>query len=148
MKTSEEAIEQLIKYFEGVRLKAYPDPGSGGDPWTIGYGHTSGVRKNDTCTLEQADRMLRDIDIPVAEAAVNRFVIHSITQNQFDALVSFVFNLGETKFRGSTLLGLLNQGNWKKAALEFNKWKYAGGKILKGLVLRRQAETDWFNKGK
>lgn len=145
MKISKEAIEKITKPFEGLRLVAYCDEIGRNKPYTIGWGHTRGVKKGDRITLEQAEAFLLE-DLAVAEAVVNKFVIKPLTQNQFDALVDFVFNLGETKFRGSTLMGYLNSGQFSKAAGEFNKWKYAGGKVQRGLVLRRQACTDLFNK--
>lgn len=146
MKISDGAKEKLIKHFEGIKLVAYPDPGSGKEPWTIGYGHTKGVKKGMRCTEDEANAFL-DEDIKVFEDAVKKLVAVPLSQSQFDALVSFIFNVGETKFKSSTLLAMLNQGLPKKAALEFNKWKYAAGKVMAGLVKRRQAETNWFNTG-
>lgn len=144
MKISDAAVEKLTKSFEGLRLKAYPDPGTGGVPWTIGYGHTRGVKEGDTCTERQADEWLRS-DLRWAEEAVKDLVGDSLTQYQFDALVDFVFNIGRSQFEKSTLLKKLILKDYVTASKEFNRWKYAGPKILIGLARRRQAETDWFN---
>lgn len=93
MQTSDRGLE-FIKHHEGLETKAYPDPGSAdGHPWTIGVGHTKGVKKGDTCTVAQAMEWLRE-DVRTAEAAVLRLVKVPLTQAQFDALVSFVFNVG------------------------------------------------------
>lgn len=154
MQTSEEGLA-LIKEHEGVRLHAYPDPGSvDGNPWTIGYGHTRGVKRGDTCTLEQADAWLRE-DVRAAEAAVLRLVKVPLTQSQFDALVSFVFNVGadedtDTVAEGlgdSTLLRMLNSGDYHGAAVQFERWTKNDGRVMAGLVRRRKSERDLFETG-
>ena len=88
----------LIKASEGLETEAYPDPGNRvtGEPWTIGYGHTRGVRRGDTCTEEQATEWLRE-DLQTAEGAVRRLVGVPLSQGQFDALASFVFNVGPSR---------------------------------------------------
>src|SRR5262245_12639546 len=101
MKTSQAGMG-LIEEFEGCILHAYPDPATGGAPWTIGYGHTAGVQPGDTCSREQALDWLRK-DLAWAEAAVNRLVAVPLEQHQFDALVSFTFNLGQGALAQSTL---------------------------------------------
>lgn len=141
MKTGEKGLT-LIKHFEGLRLRAYQ---CSANVWTIGFGHTTGVRPGDVITSEQADEFLRQ-DVAEAERAVSRFVRVPLTQFQFDALVSFVFNLGVENFRTSTLLKKLNVGHYDSAVQEFGRWIHAGGKILPGLVRRRAAERALFLK--
>jgi lysozyme len=131
---------ELIKEFEGVRLKAYLD--SVGVP-TIGYGHTKDVQMGDTCTEEEADAWLRE-DIADAENCVNSAVSAALTQNEFDALCCFVFNVGCGNFRKSTLLRKLLDGDMDGAALEFRRWDKAGGQVLAGLTRRRYAEAKLF----
>ncbi|WP_158784623.1 lysozyme [Pantoea sp. BAV 3049] len=139
MKVSNAGVE-LIKRFEGVKLKAYRD--SVGIP-TIGYGHTHSVKDGDVITGQRADEFLRE-DLAVAELAVNTNVRMPISQGQFDAMVSFVFNLGAGNFVRSTLLKKLNAGDYDGAAAEFGRWVQAGGKTLPGLVKRREAEREMF----
>lgn len=129
--------------FEGCELNAYLD--QAGVP-TIGYGHILGVRMGDKCTKEQADKWLRD-DIKDAETAVNRLVKVPLTQNQFDALVDFTFNLGAGNLAKSTLLRLLNKQDYKRASEQFAVWNRAGGFVRAGLTRRRSAEKELFLKG-
>lgn len=133
----------IIREFEGFSSEAYPDPASGGDPWTIGYGHTKDVQPGDTCTLAQAEQWLRE-DAAEAEDAVDRYVTVDLTQGQRDALVSFVFNLGSDNFRQSTLRRKLNAGDAAGAAQEFKRWNKGAGKVMAGLVRRRGAEAALF----
>ncbi len=135
----------LIKSFEGLETTAYPDPGNGitGEPWTIGYGHTRGVRRGDTCSEEQATAWLRE-DLRAAEGAVRHLVDVPLTQGQFDALASFVFNCGAGAFGNSTLLRLLNGGDESGAADQFRRWNRGADGVLPGLVRRRAAERDLF----
>ena len=116
MKTSEKGLT-LIKSFETCSLVAYPDPGTGSEPFTIGWGHTGDVKPGDKITQAEADRLLKK-DIETAEKAVSKLVKVPLTQNQFDALVSLTFNIGAGKqgFAGSRLLRLLNEGNYPAAA--------------------------------
>lgn len=136
----------LVTSFEGLRLEAYQDSVG---VWTIGYGHTLGVTEGDSITKGRALELLYK-DVARFEATVNREVIVPLTQYQFDALTSFTFNLGGGNLRESTLLKLLNQGNYDGAADEFQRWVYAGDEKLRGLVRRRKAEEalfrgqDWF----
>ncbi|ARF51111.1 lysozyme [Pantoea stewartii] len=139
MKVSNNGIN-LIKRFEGLEIEAYRD--SVNIP-TIGYGHTRGVKMGDVITGEQADAFLRE-DLQVAELTINTNVKVKLTQNQFDALTSFVFNLGSGNFVKSTLLKKLNLGDYAGAADEFGRWVNAGGKQLAGLVKRRAAEREVF----
>lgn len=133
---------RIIQVSEGLALKTYLCPAQ---VWTIGYGHTKGVKAGDTCTKEQAEAWLLE-DCEDAERAVQRLVTVPINQNQFDALVSFTFNLGSGNLTASTLLRKLNSGDYVGAALEFSKWVKGGGRVLPGLVTRRKAEQNLFSK--
>lgn len=145
MNISEDGL-QLIRAHEGLRLKAYLCPAG---KWTIGYGHTRGVRPGDTCTKEEAENMLRR-DAADVEDAIRHLVKVEITQSQYDALCDFVFNFGGRKFETSTLLRELNAGRYMAAADQFPRWIYGlnpkTGKheIMNGLVLRREDERDLF----
>jgi lysozyme len=130
----------LTEKFEGVRLTAYQDQVG---VWTIGYGHTRGVKPGDTCTEEQAQAWLRE-DIALCEQDVNTHVKVPLTQGEFDALVDFSFNLGCASLNGSTLLRLLNATDYHGAAAEFEKWDHAGGKVVAQLLQRREAEEQLF----
>lgn len=132
----------LIKDFEGLSLIAYPDPATGGEPWTIGYGHTGDVKEGMTITEHQADAIL-DYDLSTFEEWVNAHA-PSLNDNQFAAVVSFTFNLGMAALARSTLLKHIHAGRLKEAANEFMKWKYAAGKVMPGLVRRRAAERELF----
>jgi lysozyme len=134
----------LTEQFEGCRLTAYQDQVG---VWTIGYGHTGpDVVAGLTITQAQAEAYLA-ADVQSAAACVNRAVTVPLSQEEFDALVDFVFNLGSGSFEGSTLLQLLNAGNMAAAAEQFNRWDRAGGAVVAGLLRRRQAETALFNQG-
>jgi lysozyme len=134
----------LIKEFEGCSLTAYADPASGGVPYTIGFGHTKGVKPGDTINQSQADAFL--LSDATTVAALLRPLLNGIvvTQNQFDALVSFSYNLGIGTFAGSTMLKYIRGGNWELAANEFNRFIYGNHKVLNGLVARRAAERALF----
>lgn len=155
MQTSLAGIN-LIKAFEGCHLKAYPDPKTGGDPWTIGWGATGpDIYEGLTWTQEQADeRLLKDIE--AREAIINQYVTVPLTQGQFHAMVSILFNVGfgSNKRNGiirlksgepSTLLVKLNDGDYEGAANEFARWVSPGSPVEKGLKRRRAAEVDLFN---
>jgi GH24 family phage-related lysozyme (muramidase) len=142
----------LVKNSEGyaqqipgtTSVRAYPDPGTGGAPWTIGYGHTgSDVTPGLVITQAQATVLLQS-DLRSAEAAVSQLATVALSDNQFAALVDFVFNLGAGALGGSTLLSLLNAGDYAGAAGEFGKWVFADGQELPGLVTRRAAERALF----
>lgn len=139
MKTSKNGYE-IIKKYEGLRLTAYKCPAG---IWTIGYGHTGSVKPSDTITKARAEELLAD-DVAFAERAVNSVVTVDLTQGQFDALVSFAFNLGGAKLAKSTLLRKLNAGDYDGAHAEFPRWNRSGGQILTGLTLRREEEADLF----
>lgn len=147
MITSEKGI-RLIKQFEGCRLTAYPDPGTGGDPWTIGYGWThpvdgKPVKRGMTIDQQTADRLLKT-GLVGYENDVLKVVRVKLTQGQFDALVSFAYNVGSRALSTSTLLKKLNAGDIKGAADEFLRWNKSGGKVLPGLTNRRKAELEVF----
>ncbi len=134
----------LTERFEGCRLVAYPDPGSGGDPWTIGYGHTGHeVVEGLEITQEQAEQYLAQ-DIKQAEANVNAVVHVELTQEEFDALVDFAFNCGCRNLDSSTLMKKLNAGDYEGASQEFIKWDMAAGHHMAGLLKRREAEAAMF----
>ena len=134
----------LIKKFEGCRLKAYPDPATGGEPITIGIGHTGPeVRLGMVISERIADAYLVK-DVQDAVEAVNNLVRVNMTQGQFDALVSFVFNCGAGNFAKSTLLKKMNAGDVVGASLEILKWSRAAGKEMPGLLRRRAAEQSLF----
>lgn len=139
MQISEQG-RRLIQGFEACRLQAYP---CSARVWTIGYGHTDGVKPGDQITLAQADAWLAE-DIAAAEKAVNTWVTVPLSQGQFDALCSFVFNIGRTAFASSVLLKKLNGGDVVRAADEFLRWVHAGPKALKGLKRRRAEERALF----
>ncbi|RAU46712.1 lysozyme [Pseudocitrobacter sp. RIT415] len=147
MQTSDKGIA-LIKQYEGCKLTAYPDPGTGGAPWTIGYGWTQPVngkpvRPGMTIDQATADRLLKT-GLVSYENDVLRLVKVKLSQGQFDALVSFTYNLGSRSLSTSTLLSKLNAGDYTGAANEFTRWNKAGGKVLNGLTRRREAERALF----
>lgn len=145
MRISEQGV-RLIKRFEGLRLTAYKCPTG---YWTIGWGHTYGVKAGQKITKEQAEVYLKQ-DLVVAEDAVDKLVSTPLNQGMYDALVSFVFNLGAVRFKNSTLLRRLNQGAYDLVPDEFLRWVYGtvDGKTQKlpGLVERRTAEKEMFLK--
>ena len=132
--------KSIVRKFEGCELTAYLCPA--GIP-TIGYGHTHNVKLGDTCTQQQADEWLED-DFFYATLDVQVVVKVPLTDNQLDALASFVFNLGVRKLIQSTLLKKLNAKDYTGAANEFDKWVFAAGKKLNGLIARRAAEKALF----
>lgn len=139
---------QLIKDFEGLKLQSYKCPAG---IWTIGYGHTKDVRPGDKIDELEAAKFLQD-DVWYFERGVENLVKVPITQGQFDALVSFSFNLGldlddDNLAEGlgdSTLLRLLNRGDYTGAADQFLVWNKAGGRVVSGLTRRREAERALF----
>lgn len=142
MRQINEAGLKIVKGFESLELTAYRCPAG---KMTIGYGHviTTGEVFARRITTELAESVLRR-DLSIAEQAVTRFVKVDITDNQFSALVSFTFNCGVEALRRSTLLRKLNAGDAAGASNEFSKWIRGGGRILNGLVRRRQAEQQLF----
>ena len=134
----------LTKESEQLRLVAYPDPGTGGDPWTNGYGHTGNdVFEGLVITEQQADKWLIH-DTEKAASEVKRLVTVALTQHQFDALVDFTFNVGSGNLAKSTLLKLINAKQFAEADQHFQDWVYGGGHKLSGLIKRRYAESVIF----
>jgi lysozyme len=139
--TYSDAGLNLTKQFEGLNLNAYQDQVG---VWTIGYGHTGpSVHGGLTITQEQADQLLLS-DVAASATCVNHAVTSKISQNQFDALVDFVFNLGCASLLSSTLLRDVNAGNLAGAAPQFLLWDHAKGVVIPGLLRRRQAEKVLF----
>lgn len=148
MEINKEGLE-LIKSFEGCRLTAYRCPAG---VWTIGYGNTfyeSGmkVKEGDTITQERAEELFANILQLKFVEPVRRLLRQELNNNQFSAIVSFAYNLGTGNLKSSTLLKKVNTNPEDQSIrTEFGKWVYAGGKVLKGLVRRRQAEADLYFK--
>ena len=133
----------MIKKSEGLRLEAYlPTPN---DVWTIGYGHTKTAQPGMKITTKGAESLLVH-DLAWVENVVNDAVKVPLSQNQYDALCSFVYNLGGTNFRSSTLLRVLNKGDYKGAADQLLRWDKQKGKTLRGLTIRRKEERELFLK--
>lgn len=137
---------EFIKLNEGFEEKAYKDTGG---VWTIGYGSTkvdgTPVQQGQTITPEKAAAQLQ-FDIAWAQTAVNKMVTVPLSQNQFDALVDFVYNVGESAFSKSTLRRVLNQRNYAEAAKQFLRWVYDNGKVIEGLKNRRERTVTLFTK--
>jgi lysozyme len=133
----------LIKESEGLRLEAYlPTPN---DVWTIGYGHTKTAVRGMKITKGGAEALLLH-DLRWVETAIDMYVQVPLNQNQYDALASFIYNVGATAFRKSTMLKLLNTGDYEGAAGQFPRWNKQKGKVLRGLTTRRQKEQTLFKK--
>ncbi|PKP53802.1 MAG: muraminidase [Bacteroidetes bacterium HGW-Bacteroidetes-1] len=139
---------QLIKAFEGKHNKGYLCPAN---VWTIGYGHTGPTLGKPTpqgMTISDFDaETLLKKDMAKFEDVVTKHVKVPLSQNQFDALVSFTFNVGAGAFASSTLLKLLNQGKYDEVPAQFLRWNKGGGKVLAGLVRRRKSEAHLFVTG-
>lgn len=135
MKTSEGGVKAIMLR-EGERLKAYPDVKG---IWTIGVGHTGPEVKPGLVWTEERVMAALANDLEWSEAAINKYVTVPLTQNQFDALVSFVFNIGVTAFKKSTLLKDLNKGNYEEAAKDFDMWH-----IPPSIIGRRDSEKQQF----
>ena len=131
---------EMIKHFEGLELKAYQ---CAAGVWTIGYGHTKGIQPGMVITEETANDMLVE-ELEEYENYINSMVECPLSQNQFDALVSWVYNLGPANLQASTLLKVLNAGDYAGVPAQIKRWNKAGGKVLEGLTRRRQAEADLF----
>lgn len=145
MKTSQAGID-LIHSFESLRLKAYPDPGSkDGKPVTIGWGSTGpDITLSTVWTKEQADARFAK-DLARFEIGVSKSVSVNLKQHQFDALVSFAYNVGLGNFLSSTLLKMLNEGYVKNAGLQLLRWDKNDSKVMPGLTRRRKAELKMFS---
>ena len=136
MNTSMEGVS-LIKKFEGCELEAYQ---CSANVWTIGYGHTKDVEKGDTITKEEAEQMLVD-ELHEYENYINKYVNVALSQNQFDALVSWVYNLGPANLTASTMLKVLNNGKYEEVPAQMKRWNKVNGQVKQGLVRRREAEA-------
>lgn len=134
----------LVEQFEGLRLQAYPD----GNGYAIGYGHHILPNENFGSSISQqtAVQLLQN-DLAAVAQVINSSVLVPLTQQQFDALASLVYNIGSSNFQSSTLLQTLNSGDYAGAAQHFGDWVYSGGVVSQGLVNRRQAEAQLFNSG-
>jgi len=139
MKISQEGIA-LIKKFEGCKLESYL---CAANVPTIGYGSTKGIKMGMTISQERAEELLLE-DLEVYEDAVNKAVELPLHQHQFDALVSWTFNLGGANLNASTMLKVLNQGAYEDVPYQMKRWNKAGGKVLEGLTRRRLAESLLF----
>lgn len=143
MKLSEEGLA-LIKHFEGFRAHPYLCQAN---VWTIGYGRTRGITaQTPPVSKAQAEAMLSQ-DVARYERSVQNLIRVKLTQSQFDALVSFAFNLGAGALQRSSLRSKLNRGEYASAAPEFLRWVRAGGVVSRGLVARRRAEVALFTRG-
>lgn len=137
----------IIRDAEGFRSTAYLDTGG---VWTIGFGtikypNGTSVKKGDTCTRNEAEQWLKN-DCVWVDACLDKSVKVNLNQNQFDALASFVYNIGETAFIKSTMLTLINQNSMATAASQFDRWVFDNGKRIQGLVNRRVKEKSLFLK--
>ena len=141
MQISQEGLS-LIKKFEGCELESYK---CAAGVWTIGYGSTHDITEGMSISQERADMLLLE-DVEKFEQAVNDLVKVNLQQNQFDALVSWTFNLGPTNLKNSTLLKVLNSSHidWNDVPEQIKRWNKAGGKVLEGLIRRREAEALLF----
>ena len=139
MNISKEGLS-LIKKFEGCELEAYLCPAG---VWTIGYGHTKDVKEGDKINRDEADYLLQEEMIEY-ESYINDFVEVPLNQNQFDALCSWVYNLGPTNLKNSTMLRVLNEEKYTDVPQEIKRWNKAGGEVLDGLIKRREAEAKMF----
>lgn len=137
------AAYDLVREFEGLRLVAYPDPGTRGAPYTVGYGHTAGVFKDTHIGVDMAVRLLK-LDLEEAGRYIEKMVTVELNDNEFSALLSFVFNLGPQNLKNSTLLRKLNEGDKQGASEEFGKWNKAAKRVMQGLTRRREAERVLF----
>ena len=133
----------LIKQWEGLRLEAYLCPAK---VWTIGYGHTATAKKGMSISEAEAVNLLRG-DLAKFQRCVENAITVPLNDNQFAALVSFCFNVGEGAFRGSTLLKKLNAGNYDAVSSELPRWNKIGNKVNNGLANRRAAEAGLWVKG-
>ena len=154
MRVLPQAASGLTKLSEGLFLESYQDDAG---IWTVGYGHTAGVKPGMVITEQQADDFLAQ-DLANAQAIVEKYVTVPLNDNQYGALVDFVFNVGKgmpgvksgfvylRNGQPSTLLKLINQGQYSLAAQQFALWNKCDGRVLNGLTARRKAEADLWNK--
>lgn len=136
----------ILRTFEGCKLKSYPDPGTGGDPWTIGWGSTGAdIKQGMTWTQQKCDERLL-LDLQKFEAGVEAMVPAGLSHNEFSALCVLAYNIGLGALRNSTLMRKLKAGDRVGAAEEFTRWNKAGGRVMAGLTRRRVAERELFLK--
>lgn len=133
---------EVLRRFEGLELKAYKCPAG---VMTIGYGHTKTAKAGMVITEAEAEALLRE-DLAWVEDTINTKVTVPLTQNQYDAVGSLIYNIGAAAFSRSTLLKKLNKGDYVGASAEFKRWNRAAGKVLKGLTRRRKAEQELFDE--
>ena len=133
----------LLKRFEGFCPAAYPDPATGGEPYTIGYGFTVGVELGDTITREDAEIRLK-FEVAAFESGVSKLVTRTPTPNQLAALVCLAYNIGLGNFEHSTTLRRHNGGELVGAANAFLLWNKAAGRVMQGLINRREAERSLY----
>jgi len=139
MNISQEGLG-LIKKFEGCELEAYV---CAAGVWTIGYGSTKGIKEGDSISQEEADNLLLH-EMDEYEGYINDYVTVDLDQNQFDSLVSWVFNLGPANLKASTMLKVLNNKEYEEVPNQMKRWNKAKGKVLEGLIRRREAEALLF----
>ena len=133
----------LLKRFEGFCPAAYPDPATGGEPYTIGYGFTTGVELGDTITREDAEIRLK-FEVAAFESDVSKLVTRTPDPNQLAAMVCLAYNIGLGNFSSSTMLRLHNSGDLYGAANEILLWNRAAGHVMQGLINRREAERSLY----
>lgn len=136
----------LIKNWEGCKLTAYPDPGSrDGTPWTIGYGHTKGVKRGMKIEPEEAEEFLIE-DLKVAEAVIAKYIKVDLNENQYGALTSFIHNIGEDQFVEGSVDNYINSGKLDQVPDRMKLYNKNDGKFMKGLAARRADEIALWNK--
>jgi lysozyme len=148
MQISEQGLD-IIMEFEGFEEHAYPDPATGAEPITIGYGTTIyhdgvKVKMGDTISHDDAVYELQHYVDQMIIPVLERYVTVELTQGQIDSLASFIYNVGGTNFKKSTLLKKINAGDFDSASREFPKWNKAAGRVMAGLTRRRNAEMNLF----
>ena len=138
------ACVDLVKSFEGFRAEAYKCPAG---VWTVGYGTTENVHPGDVVNEQEAEELLMN-DLTEASGAIDELVDVPLTQRQYDALASLIYNIGREAFRNSTLLKMLNGGKGvHEVGAQFLRWNRAGGKVMPGLIRRRESERALFSQG-
>ena len=138
--TFSESLVEFVKRWEGLKLEASPDPLVAG-VWDVGHGHVLRSEARPHITREEADKLLRE-DLAAFSAAVDEMAKPTLAQHEHDALVSLAYNVGAKAVETSTLMRRLNNNDFYGAADEFLRWNRAGGRIVAGLVKRRQAEQS------
>ena len=145
MKTSTNGVA-VLHHYEGCELTAYPDPGTGGEPWTIGWGCTGpDIAEGMTITQDEADARFVARLSSEFEPGVSVILRMPVEQGQFDGCICLAYNIGLANFRASTLVRMFNAGDMPGAANQFLRWDKAGGQSMKGLRRRRASERALFN---